>query len=67
LIVSGHLSQGQFLGGFFSQKQTELKYYLQQIAALKLYAGFLEKGYSIAREGLTVIAEIKNGEFNLHL
>jgi hypothetical protein len=27
----------------------------------------LEKGYSIAREGLTVIAEIKNGEFNLHL
>ncbi len=66
LILSGHLSQGQFLGGFFSQKQTELKYYLQQIVALKVYAAYLENGYRIAREGLTTIAEIKNGEFNLH-
>jgi hypothetical protein len=66
LILKLNGSQGQFLGGFFSLKQTELKYYLQQILALKVYAGYLEKGYRIAREGLTTIAEIKNGEFNLH-
>lgn len=57
---------GQFLGGFFDQQATELKYYEQQIAYLELYIGYLEKGYKIAQAGLTTIGEIKKGEFDLH-
>jgi hypothetical protein len=54
------------LGGIFSQKSADLKSVAKQIALLQLYIGWVEKGYQIAREGLTTIGEIKNGEFNLH-
>ena len=59
-------SKAQFLGGIFDQHATELKYYETQIAYLELYIGYLEKGYKIAQAGLTEIADIKKGEFNLH-
>ncbi len=39
---------------------------LQQIAALKVYIDYAQKGYSIAKEGLTLIGNIKNREFDLH-
>ncbi len=42
------------------------KFMIQQIAALKVYIGYLQKGYSIARTGLNVIGDLKKGEFNLH-
>jgi hypothetical protein len=42
------------------------KYMIQQIAALQVYIGYLQKGYSIARTGLNVIGDLKKGEFNLH-
>src|SRR5665213_627806 len=58
--------QGQFLGGIFSQKSSDLKSVAKQIALLQLYIGWVEKGYKIAQEGLTTIGEIKNGEFSLH-
>lgn len=48
------------------QKKTQIKYLLQQIAANKVYIGYLQKGYSIANKGLTTIRSIKNGDFNLH-
>jgi hypothetical protein len=56
----------QSAGGILDQQATELKYYEQQIAYLELYTGWLEKGYKIARQGLTAIAGIKKGEFDLH-
>ena len=43
-----------------------MKYYEQQIAYLDVYIGYLEKGYKIARQGLTAISDIKKGEFSLH-
>jgi len=49
-----------------SQKKTQIKYLLQQIAENKVYIGYLQKGYSIANKGLTTIRTIKNGDFNLH-
>lgn len=58
--------RGQFLGGALSQKSSDLKSVAKQIALLQLYIGWIEKGYQIARDGLTTIGEIKNGEFNLH-
>jgi hypothetical protein len=46
--------------------QEDIQAMLKQIAKLEIYIVDLEKGYSIAKEGLTAIGEIKNGEFNLH-
>jgi hypothetical protein len=59
-------SYAQTFEEWFRQKQTQKKYLMQQIAALQVYIEFLQKGYSIAKDGLTFISDIKNGEFNLH-
>jgi hypothetical protein len=42
------------------------KYLIEQIAAWQLYLGYVRKGYNIARDGLTLIGDIKNGELDLH-
>lgn len=49
----------------FKQKKTQKKYLIQQVAALKVYLGYLKKGYSIAQKGLTTIGDIKNGTYGL--
>ena len=51
---------------WFRQKKTQLTYLAQQIAAYQVYADYLNKGYDIAKQGLTAISDLKNGEFNLH-
>lgn len=48
------------------QKATQKKYLLEQIAALKVYTGYLKKGYKIGKDGLDLIGNIKDGDFNLH-
>jgi hypothetical protein len=50
----------------FSQKKTLIKYLAQQVAALQVYIGYAQKGYSIAKDGLNFIGDIKKGDFNLH-
>jgi hypothetical protein len=42
-----------------------IKLYIQQIAANKIYIEYLQKGYRIAKNGLTTIGNIKNGHWNL--
>lgn len=42
------------------------KVLLQQIAALKIYTDYAQKGYSVVKKGLTTIGDFKRGEFNLH-
>lgn len=59
-------SQAQTFAEWFSQKKTQKKYLLQQIAALQAYIGYARQGYDIAQEGLGAISDFKNGEFNLH-
>lgn len=51
---------------WFRQKKTQRRYLAKQIALLKVYLGYLKKGYEIADKGLTTIHNIKNGDFNLH-
>jgi hypothetical protein len=51
---------------WFRQKKTQKEYLIEQIAHLKLYLELTEKGYKIAKEGLTTIGDIKRGEFRLH-
>ena len=38
----------------------------EQIAALQVYVGYVEKGYKIAKDGLDAIHAIKQGDFSLH-
>jgi len=59
-------SHAQTWAEWFRQKKTQQKYLIQQIAALQVYLGYVEKGYDIAKKGLDVIQDFKNGEFNLH-
>lgn len=59
-------AKAQTFEEWFQQKKTQKKYLLQQIAGLQVYIGYLQKGYSIAKNGLTAIGDFKNGEFNLH-
>lgn len=58
--------QAQTFAEWFRQKKTQEKYLLQQIAALQVYIGYAQKGYKIAKEGLTTIGSFTRGEFNLH-
>ncbi len=51
---------------WFQQKKTQKKYLLQQIAALKIYLNYAKKGYDIANKGITIVRNIKKGDFNLH-
>lgn len=46
-------------------QSSQIKLYLQQIAANQVYIEYLQKGYSIAKNGLTFIGKIKNGHFSL--
>jgi hypothetical protein len=43
-----------------------IKVMLEQMAALKGYAGAVEKGYRIAEQGILLVRDLKSGEFHLH-
>lgn len=51
---------------WFKQKKTQRKYLVDQIAALKVYLGYVKEGYKIVERGLYTIDNIQNGNFNLH-
>ncbi|TCK80899.1 hypothetical protein [Albibacterium bauzanense] len=59
-------SQAQTWDEIFKQKKTQKKYLLQQILAMKIYAGYLKDGYDIASQGINSIKAFSNGEFTLH-
>ena len=48
------------------QKDTQIKYLVQQIAAFQTYLGYAKQGYEIAHNGITTVQNIKNGEWSLH-
>jgi len=68
IVVMSTISfvQAQTWNEWFSQKKTQKKYLLQQIAALQMYMGYAKKGYDIVGSGLHTIRDISNGEFSLH-
>ncbi|OLY94469.1 hypothetical protein SAMN05444008_10182 [Cnuella takakiae] len=51
---------------WFKQKKTQLRYLAEQVAALKMYSAYIEQGYKVLHGGLTVISDVKLGEFSLH-
>jgi len=65
-VLCAARSQGQTFDEWFEQNKTRKKYQEQQIGALQIYLGVLEKGYAIVESGLNTIKGIKTGEFSLH-
>ena len=61
-----HCAQAQSFAEWFSQKKTQKKYLLQQIAALQVYSSYLQKGYRIAKGGLGNIGGYIGKEYGLH-
>lgn len=59
-------AQAQTGDEFFNQKKTQLRYLSEQIAALRLYAGYVKDGYKIVNNGVQTVRGLKNGEFDLH-
>lgn len=49
------------------QGQNGAKEGIQQIALLQLYIGYLQKGYSIAKNGLNTISNITDGHWKLDI
>lgn len=64
ILSSG--TKAQTFAEWFHQSATQKKYLLKQIAGLQVYIGYIQKGYSIAKQGLNTISDIKHGEFNLY-
>ena len=65
LTVLFNHSRAQTFDEWFNQKKTQKKYLIEQIVALQVYLDYVKKGYTIAKNGLTAIENIKNGNFNL--
>ena len=56
---------GFFKGNIHAQAKQQ-RMLLEQIAALQVYIGYAQKGYSAVKKGLNTIGDFKRGEFNLH-
>lgn len=66
LIITAFGVRAQNWKEWTQQKKTQIKYLVNQIAALQIYATYVEKGYTITKNGLTAINNIKKGDFTLH-
>lgn len=66
LVLFTLKANAQIWDELFNQKQTQTKYLLEQIAALKVYIGHIQKTYRIAKDGLDFISKATKGEFDLH-
>jgi hypothetical protein len=55
-----------FLNGNSYAQAKQREALLKQIAALKIYIDYAQKGYSVAKKRLNTIGDFKRGEFNLH-
>ncbi|KGO85882.1 hypothetical protein Q765_13685 [Flavobacterium rivuli WB 3.3-2 = DSM 21788] len=54
------------LSGSLQAQNKQAKVLLEQIAALHIYIGYVQDGYSTVKNGLDVIGDFKRGELNLH-
>lgn len=66
LVLTLQAARAQTFAEWFRQKSTQKKYLIEQIAALKVYGGYLKKGYDISKKSLRTISQLKDGDFRLH-
>lgn len=65
-IALNYSAVAQTSNEIFNQKKTQRQYLIEQVAALKVYAGYLKKGYNVAKDGIGTIRRIGDGEYSLH-
>lgn len=61
-----NIASAQTWDELFNQKKTQTKYLMEQVAALQVYIGHIQKTYRIAKDGLDFISKATKGEFDLH-
>jgi hypothetical protein len=66
LILNTRGVNAQSSDEWLKQKQTQIKYLVEQIGALKAYGEVINKGYDIARNGLTNVFSSKEGDYRQH-
>lgn len=65
-LLGSFIGRAQTWDEFFKQKKTQKKYLLEQLVALKVYAGYAVKGYQTVHSGLDLIRQLTGGEFSMH-
>lgn len=65
-VLRASLLNAQTFDEWFKQKETQIKYLVEQIGALKAYGEVINKGYDIARNGLTNVFNSKEGDYRQH-
>lgn len=66
ITLSVFAVNAQTVEEWVSQKKTQIKYLVQQIANLQAQIIQLKKGYDVAKDGWNMIHDMTNGEFTLH-
>ncbi|RPD43090.1 hypothetical protein [Chitinophaga barathri] len=70
VFFSPQLSFGQAISfrfsDLFGQNKKERNNTLAQIAQLQLYLNAARQGYTIVKDGLSTIHQVRNGEFTIH-
>jgi hypothetical protein len=64
--INASMVHGQTFNEWFKQKETQIKYLVEQIGALKAYGEVMNKGYDIAHNGLTNVFNSKKGDYVQH-
>lgn len=66
LAICINFVNAQTFNEWFKQKETQINYLVSQIAALKAYGEVINKGYEIAKKGLTNVFNSKDGDYRQH-
>ncbi|MFC0263717.1 hypothetical protein [Fontibacter flavus] len=66
LLATSMSSHAQKFDEWFKQKETQIKYLVEQVVAYRLILSQSKKGYDIMQNGLGSIHGFKSGEFNDH-
>lgn len=65
-LVNTIFVNAQTSNEWFQQKETQIKYLVEQIGAFEAYGKVINKGYDIAHNGLTNIFNSKDEDFGMH-
>lgn len=66
LLINACCVSAQTFEEWFKQKETQIRYLVEQIGALKAYGEVINKGYDIAHNGLTNVFNNKEGDYRQH-
>lgn len=64
LVINASVVSAQTFDEWFKQKDTQIKYLVEQIGALKAYGEAVNKGYDIAHNGLSNVFNSKEEDYS---